>query len=586
MYRPPKTPAIAHVGKFSGFSGICGLFPKKPVFALVAAFFFVACTDVPSGPQSGIPLPRSSQNVTAGDALPTFPDLVDYVKPVDLDVAHNPLPPALSDISLIESVRAAGGKVHIGLKRATDPPTQVSAIIPGMQKPEVLAARDGLRAAGAIILRTFRHSSAVVATIRPELAPALRKIPFVNYIEASGPPFSLLQSTQDTSWGVKKVGADRVWNAPYNLGELARITILDTGADPIHRFNFDGDGPANLFTDCYYVGPDFSSCDDDVGHGSHVAGIAAAWDNAYGYIGIAPSPRGTTVIKVCGFFTGCPQEDVAAALDFTVSHGGPRQVVNMSLGSPKNYTLIAEAVARSADAGNLLVAAAGNNPNDYGNYTGVFYPARYSQVIAVSGTLTDDSFASSFYCSDFGSTTGSNYGPEVELSAPFYATSMWLNGTYKTDCGTSMATPVVSGVAALVWSAYPDWTAAQVRSKLTASAVDLGTSGRDNYFGYGRVDALAAVTTPPIYYSATITGYTNVKPNASCLFSVGTSLPNPSSYTWEVNGVVQTETTADIRVSNATSYTLAVTIRNDSGQMAWDDQYVTVSASAPVCYDQ
>lgn len=531
---------------------------------------------------------RSSAVGGDGQALAAFPELVEFVKSVNLDISRNPIPPALSDAALIDAVREVGGKVHIGLKPASAAPSRQTGIIPGMYRPDVLRARNEVRAAGVQIVQTFRNSAAFVAIIPAELAPVLRNLPMVDYIEPSL-PYVLLQSTQDTSWGAKKVAADWVWRERWNFGRWSRVTILDTGADRAHRFNGDGDGPANPTTHCYYVPAYWNSCDDDHGHGSHVAGIAAAWNNDFGYIGIAPDPAGTTVVKVCGYVNGildCPVDAIVSGLDHTVSNGWRRQIVNMSFGSPEYVQLIAEYVARSADAGNLLIGAAGNNPNQW-NYTGVFYPARHSQVVAVSGTLQDDSFASSMICPRFGIVTGSNHGPEVELSAPFYARSMWLNGTYEWDCGTSMAAPVVTGIAALVWTEYPEWTAGNVRSKLASSSVDLGSTGRDSYFGYGRVNAAAAVITPPFFYSATITGPAQVQPNAGCLFQASTDLPNPTSYEWAIDGLLQSETSGLIRVSHGgPSYVLSVTIRNAEGTMVWDDHPVTVNSSAPECLDQ
>lgn len=143
-------------------------------------------------------------------------------------------------------------------------------------------------------------------------------------------------------------------------------------------------------------------------------------------------------------------------------------------------------MGQSVSAGNLLVAAAGNS-----GVSTIPAPARYASVMAVSGTLKDDSFADEYVCPTF--TPESNYGSEIDISAPFWAYSMDLDSDYRVNCGTSMSAPYVSGAAALVWSKNPTWTAAQVRSQLESTARDLGASGWDQYFGHGRLDVAAAV---------------------------------------------------------------------------------------------
>jgi len=187
---------------------------------------------------------------------------------------------------------------------------------------------------------------------------------------------------------------------------------------------------------------------------------------------------------------------VQGGLDWTASNNRPRQIVNMSLEQPPSIEL-ATLIADNHAAGNLLVAAAGNDLHN--NDPPVIYPARYADVIAVSGTLENDEFAHWITCPAElrpPGQGGSRFGPQVELSAPFWAKSMWTNGRYEVDCGTSMAAPVVSGAAALVWTKNPGWTNEQVRAQLQATARDLGAPGRDPYFGYGRVDAGAAVEIP------------------------------------------------------------------------------------------
>jgi subtilisin len=271
-----------------------------------------------------------------------------------------------------------------------------------------------------------------------------------------------------------------------------------------------GDGPVRI-SHCLYAestDPPIHSCFAQAGHGhgTHVAGIAAARNNEEGIIGIAhfegSSATNNASFRVCGVPQDpeedrCPSAGIIAAIDWTATNGWPRQVVNMSIGTPFQIGQTwASVVASSYNAGNVLVAAAGNHS---GTNLQVFWPARFPEVIAVSGTRSDDSFAHATWCAATHSPSmrGSVHGPEVELSAPFSSKSLWTQGGYAVDCGTSMAAPVVSAAAALVWTKNPSWTNQQVRAHLAATAKDLGAPGWDEYFGFGRIDVGAAVGVPP-----------------------------------------------------------------------------------------
>lgn len=463
------------------------------VLAVLVAL--VACDDTslqtaPDPVETRIPEGDVSGMVGAKGELVPRPEPKEFISALKIDMPAERRAFEANDAALIAAVEATKGLVFIGLKPVDAARTSQTGIIPAMTKSQVLEAHRTIEAAGAMIRRSFVSIPAVLAELAPEAAVELRKLPTVNYVEPaeSGTIAVAYLPQQDTSWGVFKVRAPQAWHD--NRGHGATITILDTGVDLQHVTS--GDGPVRLYADCLTAG--FPSCFDDNGHGSHVAGIAAARDDGQGYIGIMhyEGPIGPSLasVKVCDSGGYCPAGSVVGGLDWTATNGRPRQIVNMSFSQPHSTTLAA-VVAASYNAGNLLVAAAGNNSDK----ALVNYPAQYSQVIAVSGTLPSDAAAGWITCPNEYSPyqTRSNFGPEVELSAPFYATSMWLNGTYQTHCGTSMAAPVVSGTAALVWTKYPSWTNSQVRARLQSTAKDLGTTGRDPYFGYGRVDAGAAV---------------------------------------------------------------------------------------------
>ena len=179
-------------------------------------------------------------------------------------------------------------------------------------------------------------------------------------------------------------------------------------------------------------------------------------------------------------------------------------IINMSFGSYQSNLAIKEAIDYAYGKGCLLVASVGND----GDSTPV-YPAAYANVIAVSSIDYEDQ------PSDFGGGMGSNHGNEVELTAPgggdlnededcedeneYIYSTLWDNIYGEPGwAGTSFATSHVSGVAALVWSVFSDGTNEEIRARLQETADDLGAPGRDEYFGYGRVNAFRAVNRPPV----------------------------------------------------------------------------------------
>jgi serine protease len=169
----------------------------------------------------------------------------------------------------------------------------------------------------------------------------------------------------------------------------------------------------------------------------------------------------------------CIQAAVAAGAD----------VISMSYGSYYRSRAEENALKNAYASGCVLIAAAGNSGNSWKSY-----PAGYDVVVSVAAI---DSLSQRGWFS--------TYNSDVELAAPGVGVKSTVpGGGYEIWNGTSMATPHVSGVAALVRAAHPTWTPVQVRQAMTATAVDLGAAGRDVYFGYGLVDALAAASyTPP-----------------------------------------------------------------------------------------
>jgi hypothetical protein len=183
------------------------------------------------------------------------------------------------------------------------------------------------------------------------------------------------------------------------------------------------------------------------------------------------------------------------------------KIISMSIGGWGDSELIHEAVKYAYDAGVLLVAAAGNE-----NTNLIFYPAGYDEVISVAATDEYDNPAQF-----------SNWGDWIELAAPGVNIYSTVSGGYTSMSGTSMACPHVAGVAALVWSQYPNRTRDWVRTWLRYSADDLGAEGFDVHYGYGRVNARKAVQLSPPTHELIACSWATppyVKPGTSAIVNV------------------------------------------------------------------
>jgi len=226
---------------------------------------------------------------------------------------------------------------------------------------------------------------------------------------------------------------------------------------------------------------------DDNGHGTHVAGIIAALDNEIGVVGVAPEAELYALKALDKTGSGYVSDVVAAIMWATDPNNDGNtddrmDVINMSFGGAYNSWLLDAACLLAYYQDKLiLVAAAGNSGNPPGKGDNVGYPAAYDSVIAVAATDQSDERA-----------RWSSTGLDVELAAPGVSIYSTYIGGYDTLSGTSMASPHVAGVAALVIaSGISD--AMGVRTKLQETADDLGASGRDSLYGYGLVNAAEAV---------------------------------------------------------------------------------------------
>jgi len=358
-----------------------------------------------------------------------------------------------------------------------------------------LAVREALpeRGVAALVVTPGREQAEI---------SRLARLPWVRYVEpnyiyrAAGIDGEARYPTDPgfgLQWNMRRVAGPAAW-AVTRGSSAVTVAVVDSGIDRTHP-EFQGRlGP----------GYDFINNDadpqDDYGHGTHVAGIlAAAADNGQGVSGLAPDVR---LLPYKALDAQGRGDTLSLAAAIYAAANADANIINLSLGGPDPSSPIADAVQYATGVKHALVVAAGGNCAQGGaacsdNVNGDFYPAAYDNVLAVAASDHYDNW-----------TRYSNYRPYIDLAAPggigsdpIYSTRP---GGYGYLSGTSMATPLVSAAAALVWGMLPASTPDQVAAILRDTTDKVGTDpdtgtpyayigGRNDYFGYGRLNAGRAV---------------------------------------------------------------------------------------------
>jgi len=273
---------------------------------------------------------------------------------------------------------------------------------------------------------------------------------------------------ESTPYGIINVKAASV---PDDNTDAIKICVADTGYDLDHPDLPKGDA----VTGTTQQSTDWDT--DPNSHGTHVAGtIAAIGGNGIGVKGVISNGNVKLHIsKVLNNRATGSTSEVIAGYEDCVANGA--KVINMSLGGGGASSSFQNAITSAYNQGVVTVAAAGNN-----NSRRYFYPASYDHVVSVA-SVDSSNVRSSF----------SNYNDKVDIAAPGSGVLSTVNGGgYASFSGTSMASPHVAGVAALVWSTNPSLSNQNIMDILENSATDLGESGYDNLYGHGLVNAEAA----------------------------------------------------------------------------------------------
>ncbi|MGC9130272.1 MAG: S8 family peptidase [Pyrobaculum sp.] len=345
------------------------------------------------------------------------------------------------------------------------------------------------------MLKHLKEIKAVVLNVPDHKVKELRdKLKNARYVEEDGVARAVgFGDYADVQWNVKMVNAPLVWDTYFAtlrdaaFGYGVTVAVLDTGIDYKHPELY-GKVVYCIYTvgTKLYKGTNLKNCADRNGHGTHVAGIIAASLDNTGVAGVAPKVR-LMAVKVLSDTGSGYYSDIAEGIIESVKAGA--KILSMSLGGSADSSVLRDASYWAYQQGAVQVAAAGNSGDGDPATDNVAYPARYSWVIAVAAV--DQNYATPTWSSD---------GPEVDVAAPgVNILSTYPGGGYAYMSGTSMATPHVTGVVALIQAlrlaaGKPMLTPDEVYQVITSTARDIGPPGFDVFTGYGLVDAYAAAT--------------------------------------------------------------------------------------------
>lgn len=451
---------------------------------------------------------------------------------------------------------AQAGEVAPPLKEylRTAPPEEFVPIIVVMEggvAPEVLAemtagldkdaartlvksvAKERAEAAQANIRRLFKNATArglarnvsfiwannsVGAEVKPALIAMLAGFKGVARISLDLPR----PVTCDLAWGVEKIEAHRVWNELGVTGTGVVVAVADTGVDYLHtdlanqswvnedeipNNNIDDDN--NGFIDDYngwnFYANNNQTRGGDNGHGSHVAGTVAGDGTAGTQTGVAPDALIMPVQVLSNSGSGT-ESSCWNGMQYAFDNGA--QITNMSLGWQQQWNPNRaqwRALCETLIAGGMVYAIAAGNERQYNipPPNCIRTPGDVPAVITVGATDPNDVYA---YFSSYGPTSWANVPPwndypyppgltKPDVCAPGLniTSTRGISGGYSVKSGTSMASPHVAGLAALILSVDPSLTNAEVRQLMEDYALDLGEPGKDNDYGSGRIRAYETV---------------------------------------------------------------------------------------------
>ncbi len=273
----------------------------------------------------------------------------------------------------------------------------------------------------------------------------------------------ILPKPQVIPWGIKRVGADKVWSNAQGKG--VRVAVIDTGISFDHP-----DLEKNIRGGVNILSPILPPYDHN-GHGTHIAGTIGAVNNTIGVVGVAPQVS-LHAVKAFNKDGTAKLSDIIKGIDWCIDHN--MDIINMSFGFNEPSPTFREAIKRAQEAGIIMVAASGNK----GTRGRLEYPAQFGETIAVS-SINEENKISKF----------STIGGAVDLAAPGEKIiSTWMNNSYRELSGTSMAVAHVTGVSALMLSKFPNLSTRDLITFMKQTAIPLEDASFYSQ-GFGVVNA-------------------------------------------------------------------------------------------------
>ena len=349
------------------------------------------------------------------------------------------------------------------------------------------------------LMRSY-ESDPNIEAVEPNYEISIQIIPNDPYYLTNG---SWAQSYPD-QWGIQKINSEGAWDLTPGSPSVV-VAAIDTGVDRNHEDLKDNvwvnaaeipnngiDDDKNGYVDDYY-GWDWVNNDndpiDDNGHGTHTAGtLAAVGNNGVGVTGVSWNSK-IMALKFLNSGGSGNLDDAVKAILYAADMGA--RVSSNSWGSSGTSALLEDAIHYAHDKNMVVVVAAGNSNGDALDFT----PASADLAITVAASDTNDAKASF-----------SNWGQKIDVTAPgvdilstkaavspMFPVSSIIGTNYSRASGTSMSTPHVAGLAALIISKDPALSNEEVRQIIRTGACDLGIPGNDKYFGFGRIDASSSL---------------------------------------------------------------------------------------------
>jgi subtilisin family serine protease len=347
---------------------------------------------------------------------------------------------------------------------------------------------------------------------------------------------------------LRQVHAPQAWDTSTGSDQVT-IAVIDSGVD-----RYQPDLGNKLLSGCDFVNEDEDTSDEN-GHGTHVAGIAAAsGSDGYGMAGVSWGAR-ILPVKVLDSGGNGNYATLAAGIIWAADHGV--QIINLSLGGVSNNLTLKAAVDYALSRGVLVIAASGNDGTRQ-----LRFPAAYTDVLAV-GSVDANNAHSVF----------SNFGEGLDLVAPGEQVYSTIPGGFDRKTGTSMSVPFVSGLAAILWGLPGNANSYQVQSQINHSAQDLGVYGWDEQYGFGllrmdRAIQAAQIKEEPSVHKKTRTPTGQIPPDG---VYQSTTVGTPISDSFQKGTQMPTEQQASGKKDLAV---IPVTSENDSQKVSQENQTV------------